>query len=170
MKKAGILFIGGIFAAATGFLIGEGIYYFNLPFSNRLIRWVVIGMCVGTFCHVYYTRASKIFFAPFISGAAVVLGWFLGKHITYTMVVWPVFGAVIGATVPYQMSVITRFKKLFLGFAGGFIGVHLFPFLFFGLFPWLGLPFIAWDIEKMGLILSGGTVAFGIALGGRKSE
>ncbi len=42
--------------------------------------------------------------------------------------------------------------------------------LFFIVFPWLGLPFMAWNIEKMGLILSGGTIALGVALGGKKNE
>jgi hypothetical protein len=84
------------------------------------------------------------------------------------MVAWPIFGLIIGASDLQNIRITTRIKKGFYGFTGGFVGVHFFPFLFFVIFPWLNLPFIAWDIEKMGLILSGGTIA--LAVGRRKNE
>ena len=163
MKRTIIFFIGGAIAATAGFLIG-------LPFSNRLIRWVIVGVCISIFCHGYNTRDKKLVFTPFIGGGAVVLGWFLGKYITYTMVVWPLFGLIVGATVLNQMTITERIKKAFFGFIGGFIGVHFFPFIYFGVLPLLSFPFMAWDIDKMGLILSGGTIALGVALGGRKND
>ncbi|MBI4378789.1 MAG: hypothetical protein HY578_06820 [Nitrospinae bacterium] len=169
MKRVLIFFIGGIVASTAGFFIG-------LPFSNRLLRWVIVGACISIFCHgfdVSSPNSSKTTLMKggqggIIGGLAIVSGWFFGKYITYTMVAWPFFGIIIGLTDPSKIGVITRIKKTVFGFAGGFIGVHFFPFLFFGIFPFLGLPFMAWDIEKMGLILSGGTVALGIALGGKK--
>src|SRR3989304_766088 len=140
MKKALILFIGGVAIAAIGLLCGS-------LFSNTLIKWVIVGACISTFAHGYNNLNMRLIFAPVIGGIAVVLGWFLGKYIAYTMVVWALFG-----------------------FAGGFAGSHFFPFLFFIVFPWLGIPFMAWNIEKMGLILSGGTIALSVALGGKKNE
>ncbi|MEK6590290.1 MAG: hypothetical protein AABZ11_06380 [Nitrospinota bacterium] len=161
MKKVLVLFLGGVVIASIGLLFGS-------LFSNRLIKWVIVGACISTFAHGYNNLNMRLIFAPVIGGVAVILGWFFGKYITYTMVAWPVFGIIIGLTDLSKIGVITRIKKTLFGFAGGFIGVHFFPFLIFGIFPFLGLPFMAWDIEKMGLILSGGTVALGIALGGKK--
>lgn len=171
MKKALVLFIGGVAIAAIGLLFGS-------LFSNRLIKWVIVGACISTFAHGY-NNLNKIdslrslqglIFASVIGGGAVVLGWFLGKYITYTMVVWPLFGLIVGATVLNQMTIPERIKKAIFGFIGGFIGSHFFPFLFFIVFPWLGIPFMAWNIEKMGLILSGGTIAISVAFGGKKNE
>src|SRR3990172_4533830 len=140
MKRAIIFFIGGAIAATVGFLIG-------LPFHDRLLRWVIVGAFISIFCHGYDVRDKKLVFTPFIGGGAVVLGWFFGKYITYTMVVWPLFG-----------------------FIGGFAGVHFFPFIYFGVLPLLGFPFMAWDIEKMGLILSGGMIALSVSLGGKRND
>jgi len=163
MKRTIIFFIGGAIAATVGFLIG-------LPFHDRLLRWVIVGAFISIFCHGYDVRDKKLVFTPFIGGGAVVLGWFFGKYITYTMVVWPLFGLIVGMTVPNQMTISERIKKAIFGFIGGFAGVHFFPFIYFGVLPLLGFPFMAWDIEKMGLILSGGTIALGVALGGRKND
>lgn len=163
MKKALILFIGGVAIAAIGLLFGS-------LFSNRLIKWVIVGACISIFCHGYGVRDKKLIITPFIGGGAVILGWFLGKYITYTMVVWPLFGLIVGATVLSQMTISERIKKAIFGFIGGFAGSHFFPFLFFIIFPSIGIPFMAWNIEKMGLILSGGTIALSVALGGKKNE
>ena len=170
MKKALILFIGGVVIAAIGLLFGS-------LFTNRLIKWVIVGACIGAFAHGY-NNLNKIdslrslqglIFSPVIGGGAVVLGWFLGKYIAYTMVVWPLFGLIIGATELNKIAAAERIKKAIFGFIGGFAGSHFFPFLFFIIFPLIGLPFMAWNIEKMGLILSGGTIALGVALGGKKT-
>jgi hypothetical protein len=159
MKKALIFFFGGMAASLIGFLIG-------LPFHDRLLRWSIVGVCIAIFCHGYYNKQNRrLLLTPFIGGSAVILGWFLGKYITYTMVVWPLFGAIIGLTDPSRLKTSERIKKTLFGFLGGFVGVHFFPILFFGVFPWLGVPFIAWDIEKMGLIFSGGAIAVGIGFG-----
>jgi len=163
MKRAIIFFIGGAIAATVGFLIG-------LPFHDRLLRWVIVGACISIFCHGYDVCDKKLVFTPFIGGGAVVLGWFLGKYITYTMVVWPLFGLIVGVTVLNQMTISERIKKAIFGFIGGFAGVHFFPFIYFGVLPLLGFPFMAWDIEKMGLILSGGTIALSISLGGKRND
>ena len=163
MKKALILFIGGVAIAAIGLLCGS-------LFSNRLIKWVIVGACISTFAHGYNNLNMRLIFAPVIGGIAVVLGWFLGKYIAYTMVVWPLFGLIVGTAELNKIVFAERIKKALLGFAGGFAGSHFFPFLFFIVFPWLGIPFMAWNIEKMGLILSGGTIALGVALGGKKNE
>ena len=161
MKRAIIFFIGGAIAATVGFLIG-------LPFHDRLLRWVIVGAFISIFCHGYDVRDKKLVFTPFIGGGAVVLGWFFGKYITYTMVVWPLFGLIVGVTVLNQMTISERIKKAIFGFIGGFAGVHFFPFIYFGVLPLLGFPFMAWDIEKMGLILSGGMIALSVSLGGKK--
>lgn len=161
MKRYGLLFMSGIIAALAGFLLG-------LPFSNRLLRWIITGICIGVLSHGYNVRNKKLILTVLISAVAVISGWFLGKLITYTMVVWPILGLIIGASDLQKIRITTRIKKGLYGFTGGFVGVHFFPFLFFVIFPWLGLPFMAWDIEKMGLILSGGTIALAIA--GRKNE
>ncbi|MBI5750120.1 MAG: hypothetical protein HZA00_13460 [Nitrospinae bacterium] len=163
MKKALILFIGGVVIAAIALFCGS-------LFTNRLIKWVIVGACIGTFAHGYNNLNMRLIFASVIGGVAVVLGWFLGKYIAYTMVVWPLFGLIVGTAELNKIAVAERLKKGLFGFIGGFIGSHFFPFLFFIIFPWLGLPFMAWNIEKMGLILSGGTIALGIALGGKKNE
>ena len=163
MKKALILFIGGVAIAAIGLLCGS-------LFSNRLIKWVIVGACISTFAHGYNNLNMRLIFAPVIGGIAVVLGWFLGKYIAYTMVVWPLFGLIIGAAELNKIAAAERIKKALFGFTGGFAGSHFFPFLFFIVFPWLGIPFMAWNIEKMGLILSGGTIALSVALGGKKIE
>lgn len=163
MKKALILFIGGALIAAIGLLFGS-------LFSNRLIKWVIVGVFISTFAHSYSNLNIRLIFAPLIGGCAVVLGWFLGKYITYTMVVWPLFGLIVGTAVLNQMTISERIKKAIFGFIGGFVGSHFFPFLFFIVFPSIGIPFMAWNIEKMGLILSGGTIALSVALGGKKNE
>jgi len=163
MKKALILFIGGVAIAAIGLLCGS-------LFSNRLIKWVIVGACISTFAHGYNNLNMRLIFAPVIGGIAVVLGWFLGKYIAYTMVVWPLFGLIVGTAELNKIVFAERIKKALFGFAGGFAGSHFFPFLFFIVFPWLGIPFMAWNIEKMGLILSGGTIALSVALGGKKNE
>ncbi|MBI3584524.1 MAG: hypothetical protein HY096_11350 [Nitrospinae bacterium] len=171
MKKALILFIGGVVIAAIALFCGS-------LFSNRLIKWVIVGACISTFAHGY-NNLNKIdslrslqglIFTSVIGGVAVVIGWFLGKYIAYTMVVWPLFGLIVGTAELNKMATAERLKKGLFGFIGGFIGSHFFPFLFFIIFPLIGLPFMAWNIEKMGLILSGGTIALGIALGGKKNE
>lgn len=163
MKKALIIFIGGIVIAAIGLLFGS-------LFSNRLIKWVIVGACIGTFVHGYNNLNMRLIFTPVIGGAAVVLGWFLGRYIAYTMVVWPLFGLIVGSAELNKITVAERLKKGLFGFTGGFIGSHFFPFLFFIIFPLIGFPFMAWNIEKMGLILSGGTIALSVALGGKKNE
>lgn len=163
MKKALILFIGGVAIAAIGLLFGS-------LFSNRLIKWVIVGACISTFAHGYNNLNLRLIFAPVIGGIAVVLGWFLGKYIAYTMVVWPLFGLIVGTAELNKIAVAERIKKSLFGFIGGFVGSHFFPFLFFIIFPLIGLPFMAWNIEKMGLILSGGTIALGVAFGGKKNE
>lgn len=162
MKRVLIFFFGGIAASTIGFLIG-------LPFHDRLLRWSIVGACIAIFCHGYDNKTNRrLLLTPFIGGSAVILGWFLGKYITYTMVVWPLFGTIVALTDPSQSKISERFKKALFGFLGGFAGIHFFPFIFFGLFPLLGIPFMAWDIEKMGLILAGGTIALGLSFGGRK--
>ncbi|OGV97646.1 MAG: hypothetical protein A2Z59_08810 [Nitrospinae bacterium RIFCSPLOWO2_02_39_17] len=163
MKKALILFIGGVVIAAIALFCGS-------IFTNRLIKWVIVGACISTFAHGYNNLNLRLIFSPVIGGGAVVLGWFLGKYIAYTMVVWPLFGLIIGAAELNKIAAAERIKKAIFGFIGGFIGSHFFPFLFFIIFPLIGLPFMAWNIEKMGLILSGGTIALGVALGGKKNE
>ena len=162
MKKALILFIGGVVIAAIALFCGS-------IFTNRLIKWVIVGACISTFAHGYNNLNLRLIFSPVIGGGAVVLGWFLGKYIAYTMVVWPLFGLIIGAAELNKIAAAERIKKAIFGFIGGFIGSHFFPFLFFIIFPLIGLPFMAWNIEKMGLILSGGTIALGVALGGKKT-
>ena len=112
----------------------------------------------------------RLIFAPVIGSIAVVLGWFLGKYIAYTMVVWLLFGLIVGTAELNKIVFAERIKKALFGFTGGFAGSHFFPFLFFIIFRLIGLPFMAWNIEKMGLILSGGTIALRVALGGKKNE
>ncbi|MBI4377474.1 MAG: hypothetical protein HY578_00085 [Nitrospinae bacterium] len=163
MKKALILFIVGVVIAAIGLLFGS-------LFSNRLIKWVIVGACIGTFAHGYNNLKLRLIFTLVIGGGAVVLWWFLGKYIAYTMLVWPLFGLIIGTAELNKIATVERLKKALFGFIGGFAGSHFFPFLFFIIFPLIGLPFMAWNIEKMGLILSGGTITLGVALGGKKNE
>ena len=103
MKKALILFIGGVAIAAIGLLCGS-------LFSNRLIKWVIVGACISTFAHGYNNLNMRLIFAPVIGGIAVVLGWFLGKYIAYTMVVWPLFGLIVGTAELNKIVFAERIK------------------------------------------------------------
>jgi len=83
------------------------------------------------------------------------------------MVVWPLFGLIVGATVLNQMTISERIKKAIFGFIGGFVGSHFFRFYFL-LYSHL-LVFLSWHgILKDGTDLSGGTIALSVALGGKK--